>query len=108
MAGIAEMTRHIQLINIINSIPDDVLDKAEAAYEEIAKLAPNDQSAMNRAIAEHNGVTVEKLVLSPNMQQLAANYYLYLVEESVKILVGIGMTDEQARAMIEYDLKVER
>lgn len=105
MGSIAELTRKIQLVNIINSIDDEVLEKAEAAYEKIDKLAPKHQSEMNKVIAEHNGITVDQLVMSPNMERLAGNYALHLVEQSVKILMEAGMTEEQARTMMEYNLK---
>jgi len=72
-----------------------VSDLSEVEQGELAALAEgafssvnlNDKVALNKAVAEHNGISVADLINSPNMEKLIGGYQMHLVITGSKTVV---------------------
>lgn len=79
--------------------------------EKVAELkaefpVPSDgKSGLDRMVAEYHGISVEKLLNSPNYNTLCREYEENILKKlSKKLVEKFGITDKEAWALIVYGL----
>jgi len=83
---------------------------SEEDQAEFAKLAESafqsenqsDKAALNKAVAEHNGISVVDLINSPNMETLIRDYRMHLVTSGSETVVA--WLQEKLEDCLEKDL----
>jgi len=79
-------------------------EKAEEMKDEFAFL-PKRKKDLNISVAEHHGISVEKLVDSPNYKILCREYEENIIYKFVKKLEEkFGITEKEAWAITAYSL----
>lgn len=71
--------------------------------------SPKENKDLNMKIAEHHGISVERLVDSPNYKILVQEYEDSRICQLIKKLVEkLGITDKEAWALMAYALGLLR
>jgi len=83
---------------------DNVKEKLEEIKDEL-NFCPEENKDLNKKIAEHHGISVEKLVDSPNYKILCQEYHDNVIYQFVmKLEKKLGITDKEAWALMVYAL----
>lgn len=89
----------IALIGVGNLLTPEVQEKIVAQLNTIGD-GIEDRASLNKKAAEFHGISMEMLINSPNMSELASQYRNHLFYEAIKVLEGLGFSNKQAWACL--------
>ena len=79
----------------------ELTTELETKFGNIKLEFPQTQAEINKAVAEHNGITLEMLINSPNMGAMITTYREILLLKLIDQLKSeLGLTDKQAWALV--------
>lgn len=90
---------------LMNLSEDKFNEKKMKEIENELAIPSKDKKELNKAIAEYHGISVEKLVDSPNYKILCQEYEENTVYQLVKKFIEkFGITEKEAWALVAYGL----
>lgn len=97
-----------ELVHAANSIDEESIDreKLKQMCAEFNDSLPGDKKALNQAVAEENGVSVEGLISGMNYEILCAEYKANLAQSLIdKLQKEFDLTEKQAWALFAAMIK---
>ena len=81
------------------------MEQMMGKYAQEDGAIPGGQAEVNRKVAEHNGITVETLINSPNFELLKEEYGNLMVSARVERMTkDLGLTNKEAWAIMAMAL----
>lgn len=96
-----KITLQIALITASKKFEEYEKANGEGYKDEIVNSLATENKSLNIAVAEHNGITVDQLINSPNYQLLKTEYMNDLMLKFMSSLkLKINLTDKEAWAIL--------
>ena len=79
--------------------------KMDEVREELITVMPKRKKDLNKAIADYHGISVEKLMNSPDFKDLCRKYEEYTIRQvAEKFEKKFSITEKEAWALLAYAL----
>lgn len=103
----SELELNIAMLKLNNSLTEEMADEIATEVENILGKRATTPAEFNLAVAKHNGITLEQLVNSPNMEYLVTSFRQYAVNTIFSVLRRKGLSELEVWAVISYLVKAD-